>query len=30
MVFDHAGRRAVGYAGRKKAVDRTLDWVDVG
>jgi glycerol kinase len=23
-------RRAVGYAGWKKAVDRTLDWVDVG
>jgi glycerol kinase len=25
-----ADRRAVGYAGWKKAVDRTLNWVDVG
>jgi glycerol kinase len=25
-----ADRRAAGYAGWKKAVDRTLDWVDVG
>ena len=23
-------RRAVGYAGWKKAINRTLDWVDVG
>jgi glycerol kinase len=25
-----ADRRAAGYTGWKKAVDRTLDWVDVG
>jgi glycerol kinase len=25
-----ADRRAAGYAGWKKAVGRTLDWVDVG
>jgi glycerol kinase len=25
-----AGRRAAGYAGWTKAVDRTLGWVDVG
>jgi len=25
-----ADRRAAGYAGWKKAVSRTLDWVDVG